>query len=102
MTTTRLQKLSTNALIALAIRAQQNCDAAMRRYAAGTDALKYGWDWPTLKVLFPRLGAFWSKIVAEGKARGLNRVTIPAIRDPFKMDGYRSRRRARFHVAAAA
>jgi hypothetical protein len=92
----RLQKLSTDSLVNVATRFLQSCHAMMRRYAAGSaDALKYGWDWSTFGVLYPRKRALWSKVCAEAKTRGLQRATDPLAYDPFRRDGFRIRRKRR-------
>lgn len=46
--------------------------AMMEEYAAGSNALNYGWDWPTFNVLFPDQAAQIRLVRNEGRRRGLH------------------------------
>lgn len=76
----RIQRLSEENFIALGYRVFEQADRMMTDYASGSsDALKFGWDWPTFSVLFPRKYRFWRKFLSEAERRGLKgkRLNVP-------------------------
>jgi hypothetical protein len=75
----RLQRLSTDKIIALANRLHEKCDRLMTEYASGGKtyghggALSFGWDMPTLGMIFPRAYHRFRAVITEGQKRGLGK-----------------------------
>ena len=52
------------------------CDALMDNYAYGSpDALSFGWDWPTFRIIFPRVAKLTKRLCAEQKRRENDKAT---------------------------
>lgn len=77
----RIENLSNELLVKLALRAFQNIDNAMTR--SGEDshnpygfggALSYGWDMPTAGMIFPRLVNRYYALKDEAQRRGIRNV----------------------------
>lgn len=66
----RLQNLTDNALLLIAVRVFQVIDNLMSDPRDGYQP--YGWDWPTFHMIYPRKYNAWRRLSTEAKRRGLS------------------------------